>query len=105
MSSSHVSGDNKSFVGGLKCSDIPRTNLAQESEMSTCTQMSTCTDESMTNHHSPRLFAEMAGVLHVWRKRILQRRELTEWTERDMRDAGLSRGEVLYEASKPFWRA
>lgn len=67
--------------------------------------MSTCTHETMTNRHDHGALAELADVLHIWRERIRQRHELTQWTERDIRDAGLSRGDVLYEASKPFWRA
>ncbi len=73
--------------------------------------MSTCTHQSMTNRH---VSADLAGsgilgrigtVLHTWHKRHTRRYELTLWGERDIRDAGLSRGDVLYEAGKPFWRA
>jgi uncharacterized protein YjiS (DUF1127 family) len=67
--------------------------------------MSTYTHESMTNHHAPSVFAEAGHLLHIWIERIRQRRELIEWSERDVRDAGLSWGDVRYEASKPFWRA
>jgi uncharacterized protein YjiS (DUF1127 family) len=73
--------------------------LAQESEMSNYT------DLSMTNTHVHNLFAEVGHILHVWRERFVQRHELMQWTQRDMHDAGMSRGEVLYEAGKPFWRA
>ncbi len=54
----------------------------------------------------------LAGVIgrssetvHVWRERAHQRRELAHWSERDIRDAGLSVGDVMAEADKPFWRA
>lgn len=67
--------------------------------------MSTCTHELMTNHHAPGLLAGAGQVLHVWIERIRQRRELVAWSERDVRDAGLSWGDVRYEAGKPFWRA
>ncbi|MDB5620801.1 DUF1127 domain-containing protein [Tardiphaga sp.] len=67
--------------------------------------MSTCTHQSMTNHHAPGVLAEAVELLHTWRERMQQRRELTQWSERDIRDAGMSKGDVLYEASKPFWRA
>ena len=73
--------------------------------------MSTCTHQSMTNHHAasvlyePGALARIGVVLHTWHERRQQRRELAHWSERDIRDAGLSQGEVLYEAGKPFWRA
>lgn len=73
--------------------------------------MSTCTNPLMTNHHVAAassmadLLTRIGAVLHTWRERHEQRNELTYWSERDIRDAGLSRGDVLYEASKPFWRA
>ena len=73
--------------------------------------MSTCTHESMTNHHVPAAFggpgvvARIGNTLLTWRERLQQRRELAQWSERDIHDAGLSLGEVLYEAGKPFWRA
>jgi uncharacterized protein YjiS (DUF1127 family) len=41
----------------------------------------------------------------VWRERYQQRRELAQWTERDLHDLGLSWSEMLAEADKPFWRA
>ncbi|MEH2482249.1 uncharacterized protein YjiS (DUF1127 family) [Nitrobacteraceae bacterium AZCC 2146] len=67
--------------------------------------MSTCTHESMTNHHARGLFAEATDLLHTWRERIQQRRELTHWSERDIHDAGLTWSDVVSEAEKPFWRA
>ena len=94
-----------SFVAAPKRTDIRCINLAQESEMSTCTH------ETMTNLHAHHalpgagLLAGIGSVLRIWRERQVQRRELAEWGERDIRDAGLSLGEVMYEAGKPFWRA
>lgn len=73
--------------------------------------MSTITHPSMTNNHvtgiaaAAGLLNRLGAVLRTWRERYTQRSELTQWSERDIRDAGLSRGDVLYEASKPFWRA
>jgi uncharacterized protein YjiS (DUF1127 family) len=73
--------------------------------------MSTCTHPSMTNLHASTgsaahgLLARVGDVLQIWRERHVQRTELALWAERDIRDAGYSRGEVLFEASKPFWRA
>jgi uncharacterized protein YjiS (DUF1127 family) len=59
----------------------------------------------MTSHHAHGALHQIAETFRLWRERMHQRRELTQWTERDMHDAGLSRGEVLFEAGKPFWRA
>ena len=67
--------------------------------------MSTCTHETMTNHHDTGLFAHLSETLHTWRERVRQRRELAQWTDRDLHDVGLSRSDIVYEAEKPFWRA
>jgi uncharacterized protein YjiS (DUF1127 family) len=67
--------------------------------------MSICTHESMTNHHAPTSLAGVLDTLRLWRERYQQRRELAEWTERDLHDLGLSWSEMLAEADKPFWRA
>jgi uncharacterized protein YjiS (DUF1127 family) len=67
--------------------------------------MSTCTYESMSNHHGSGLLAQISETLHTWRDRQHRRRELTQFTERDLHDVGLSWSDVAYEAEKPFWRA
>jgi len=67
--------------------------------------MSTCTHESMTNHHSSGVLAQLNETLHVWRERWQNRQELAQWTERDLHDAGISWSDVVHEAEKPFWRA
>jgi uncharacterized protein YjiS (DUF1127 family) len=67
--------------------------------------MSTFAHESMTNHHDPGLFAQVTETLHVWRKRLRQRRELAQWSDRDLHDVGLSWSDIVHEAEKPFWRA
>jgi uncharacterized protein YjiS (DUF1127 family) len=71
--------------------------------------MSTCTHESMINHHGQGLFAQalsqLSGTLHVWHERYQMRRELAQWSERDLHDIGKSWSDVAYEAEKPFWRA
>jgi uncharacterized protein YjiS (DUF1127 family) len=68
-------------------------------------KMSTLSHESMTNHHGSGLLAELGEKLHVWRDRRRQRRELSQWTDRDLHDVGLSRSDIVNEAEKPFWRA
>ncbi|SIO19069.1 Uncharacterized conserved protein YjiS, DUF1127 family [Bradyrhizobium erythrophlei] len=67
--------------------------------------MSTCTHESMTNHHAPGLLSQLSDTFHLWRQRYEARRELAQWTDRDLHDVGLSRSDVAFEAEKPFWRA
>jgi uncharacterized protein YjiS (DUF1127 family) len=67
--------------------------------------MSTLTHEPMTNHHVPGVLAQVGETLHVWRQRYRTRQELAQWTDRDLHDVGLSRGDIVNEAEKPFWRA
>jgi uncharacterized protein YjiS (DUF1127 family) len=67
--------------------------------------MSTCSHESMINHHELGLLGQVGETLHVWRDRMRQRRELTQWTDRDLHDVGLSWSDVAHETEKPFWRA
>ena len=67
--------------------------------------MSIYSHQSMTNPHSQGLLAELAETLQVWRDRSRQRRELAQWTERDLHDVGLSWSDIAHEAEKPFWRA
>ena len=67
--------------------------------------MSTCTHESMTNHHGSGILAQLGETLHVWRDRRRARQELTQWSQRDLHDIGLSWSDIADEAGKPFWRA
>ena len=67
--------------------------------------MSTFTHESMINHHGRGVLAELAETLHVWRQRYETRRELSQWSDRDLHDIGVSSSDVAFEAGKPFWRA
>jgi uncharacterized protein YjiS (DUF1127 family) len=67
--------------------------------------MSTCTHGSMINHHEPGVFAQLSETIHVWRDRQRQRRELAQWSDRDLHDVGLSWSDIVHEAEKPFWRA
>ena len=67
--------------------------------------MSTYTHESMINHHEPGLLTQVAETHHVWRQRYQSRRELAQWSERELHDIGISWSDVACEAEKPFWRA
>jgi uncharacterized protein YjiS (DUF1127 family) len=56
-----------------------------------------------------RAFAELLGsaltLAFVWHERTQQRRALQRFDDRMLRDIGLSRSDVEYEVSKPFWRS
>ena len=67
--------------------------------------MSTYTHQTMTNHHGLGILAHLSETIHTWRQRYESRRELTQWTDRDLHDVGLSWSDVAHEAEKPFWRA
>lgn len=73
--------------------------------MSTCVHDTLTPRRSMTNHHARGFLGQFLEVVHTWHERQHSRRELLHWTERDMRDAGVSPGEVSFEAGKPFWQA
>jgi uncharacterized protein YjiS (DUF1127 family) len=59
----------------------------------------------MTNHHELGFLALTRAVLRTWRERQRARRELAQFSERDLHDVGLSWSDVAYEVDKPFWRA
>jgi len=67
--------------------------------------MSIYSHHSMTNHHGSGFLAQLGETFHVWGGRWRQRRELAEWTERDLHDVGLSRSDIAGELEKPFWQA
>jgi uncharacterized protein YjiS (DUF1127 family) len=47
---------------------------------------------------------QLADRLIEWRHVARQRRDLAALDDCALRDLGLSRGDVLAESSKPFWR-
>ena len=55
-----------------------------------------------------RAFAELIGgaltLAYGWRERSRQRRALLRLDDRMLCDIGLSRADLEYEVSKPFWR-
>ncbi|MBI5132426.1 MAG: DUF1127 domain-containing protein [Rhodopseudomonas palustris] len=68
--------------------------------------MSTCTHPSMINHHGQSgLLSALRDTWLLWRNRSRERAGLARLSERDLHDIGLSWGEMLYEAEKPFWRS
>ena len=67
--------------------------------------MSICSDHQVINHHSSGVLAQFSETFHIWRDRVRQRRELAQWTDRDLHDVGLSWSDIVHETEKPFWRA
>jgi len=67
--------------------------------------MSLCCSETMTNSHESGPLTRFSRSVHVWISRWRQRDELAHWSDRDLRDVGLSWSDVAREAEKPFWRA
>lgn len=45
-----------------------------------------------------------ATLFRVWPERLRQRGRLSELTDAELRDVGLSRADVRRETGKPFWR-
>jgi uncharacterized protein YjiS (DUF1127 family) len=46
---------------------------------------------------------KLAWMLYHWQTRAEQRYRLAEMDQRALEDIGLSRGQALAEARKPFW--
>lgn len=67
--------------------------------------MSIYSHQPMINHHGSGILAQLSDTFHVWRERQRQRRELAQWTDRDMHDVGISWSDIAHEVEKPFWRA
>jgi uncharacterized protein YjiS (DUF1127 family) len=44
------------------------------------------------------------ALLREWRRRVRSRAELARLDERMLRDIGVTRAEIWFETSKPFWR-
>ncbi|HYM31766.1 MAG TPA: DUF1127 domain-containing protein [Candidatus Cybelea sp.] len=45
------------------------------------------------------------GLIKTWAQRIRERDELAAMNERELRDIGITRTDVVAELDKPFWRA
>ena len=50
------------------------------------------------------LFKSGFGLLREWWRRNEERRELAMMGERDWRDMEVTRGDVVAESGKPFWK-
>ncbi len=51
------------------------------------------------------LLARFAATLKSWQDRYAMRQHLTEMPEHMLNDIGITRGQALLEARKPFWEA
>jgi uncharacterized protein YjiS (DUF1127 family) len=67
--------------------------------------MADLTFGTLTNTHTPAVLANIAHKLTEWRHRARQRAELAQLSERDLHDIGITRVDVVFEISKPFWQA
>jgi uncharacterized protein YjiS (DUF1127 family) len=48
--------------------------------------------------------AQTLAILRRWRRRAYERRLLTRFGEREMRDLALTPADIRREIAKPFWR-
>jgi uncharacterized protein YjiS (DUF1127 family) len=57
-----------------------------------------------TSHRGSGASRSLRRTFREWRRRIHDRRELAGLSDEMLHDIGVSRGEALYLANKPFWR-
>jgi uncharacterized protein YjiS (DUF1127 family) len=66
--------------------------------------------------HSPHLdvslpqrahfhLVRLAQLWRLWRQRSREQRYAAQFTDRDLWDVGLTRGDIYREFSQPFWQA
>jgi uncharacterized protein YjiS (DUF1127 family) len=48
--------------------------------------------------------AFLGTLFRLWRQRSLDRRLAAQFTDRDLWDVGLTRGDIYREFARPFWR-
>lgn len=51
-----------------------------------------------------RVLGRAAETVLAWQQRASDRKRLAEMDERQLKDMGLSRGDISREVEKPFWR-
>lgn len=59
----------------------------------------------MINAHEAGLFRRALATVRIWQERARARRQLSQWSERELHDIGASWSTVSEEVNKPFWRA
>jgi uncharacterized protein YjiS (DUF1127 family) len=65
-------------------------------------------DHTLVRFGAPRgtqLLRSVLARLSEWRRRSEQRATLASMNDRMLKDVGISRGDAVREASKPFWQA
>jgi uncharacterized protein YjiS (DUF1127 family) len=67
--------------------------------------MSIYSHQPMINNHGFGVLTQIGETFRVWRERVRNRRELAQWSDRDLHDVGVSLSDIIHEAEKPFWRA
>jgi len=69
--------------------------------------MTAGTNNSVFTHRRGRdgVVHAIVTTLLTWQDRLSQRQSLQELGDRELSDMGISRTEVEYEISKPFWAA
>jgi uncharacterized protein YjiS (DUF1127 family) len=70
------------------------------------------TDAGAGRAASPGFGVAVAGLASAaldlligWQQRYVERQELAMLDDRQLKDLGLTRGDIAAEADKPFWRA
>ena len=58
-----------------------------------------------TPDHLGRVLKRCLTLLLVWEQRLKDRDTLEGMSQSRLRDIGLTRGQAMREASKPFWQA
>ena len=53
---------------------------------------------SIINNHGTGVFVPGGRNIHLWRQRYQSRRELAQWSDRELHDVGISWSDVAYEA-------
>jgi uncharacterized protein YjiS (DUF1127 family) len=48
--------------------------------------------------------ADFGVLFRLWRQRALERQLAAQFTDRDLWDVGLTRGDIHREFARPFWR-
>lgn len=84
-------------VAGMTCPNLCRAIGPQTMAMPAA---SPNFRHGLRRHWHPAL-----GLLGLWRQRWRGRYELSAMNDRELRDLGVKRSDVLRETAKPFWRA
>jgi uncharacterized protein YjiS (DUF1127 family) len=53
---------------------------------------------------APRRLVILYGAVREWWRRSRSRETLAQLSDRELRDVGLTRADVVRECGKPFWR-